>query len=230
MSDDRKKRLEELKRRNEEAKKKLENAKTTPTVNSLLAPQNTTNPTNSTTSTTPISNTVPKPGASSVDELIKAVTNKTAGDLNIEEIKKITNKRTSRYGGDNLSYFKMEQSILGVTTETYEMEVQCNIKTSENDSEGEQEPESKQAGQGYRRSIIGMKNNKKNPFGPSTSKKPETRDFQLDDKVVTKFIEEDTTLKPKVVVNEEMRRQIMNSTELESFLNTNTKYVERVSI
>ena len=229
MSDDRKKRIEELKRKNEDAKKKLENAKTALSVNSLNTQNNSTPPQIQNNTPSNVStNNAPKPGSSSsVDQLIKAVTNKPAGELNIEEIKKITNKRLSRYNVDNLGFYKIEQSILGITPETYEMEVQCDIKLSDEGSEEEGE-EKKFTDQGYRRSFIGAKT-KKNPFGQSTNKKNEIKDQQQEEKLVSKFVEEELVVsKNKTIINEELRRQLMNSSELGEFLNTKTRYVERV--
>jgi len=225
MSDARKK-LEELRKKNAEAKAKLNSGGATSTT--------ITNASNSVTGSSTGTSTNSAIPVNSVDQLIKQVT-KAPADINIEEIRKATMKM-GRYSSDGLSYSYLSDSIIGKAPEMYEEGVQCEFENSKSDSEEEEdEYENKRAkGAGYRKSVM-MSFGKKTPFAQVSSKKSDiSTAFVIEEKTNEKSEGKveggSSAIKNKNIVNEEMRRQILNSHELNEFLSTKSKYVERVNL
>jgi hypothetical protein len=229
MADEKKKKLELLKQRNEANRQKLNNASIslntaqTPTANSSIL----------NTSTNSISSNVAS-SISNIDKLIQETT-KAPADINLEEIKKAT-RRISRYSGDGFQISKMSQSILGISPDTYEDGVQCDLGVPQYESDNEEIEERipKETTTGYRRSVVSSKQ-RKTVYNASNKKPQEGITFE--DKVVGRlpFDNKDEinvnsgSSKPKTQITEDQRRQILTSQELGDFLSYNSKYVERVS-
>jgi hypothetical protein len=130
----------------------------------------------------------------------------------------------------------MSQTFLRVKPELYEDGVQCNLGTSQYDSDLDDEDNAiKERNAGYRRSVCQSKTKKPthNLSLKESNKKPDNA-FSLDERVLAKTSfdknEDISNLKIKQTISEEMRRQIISSQEFGDFLGTKSKYVERVNI
>jgi len=171
----------------------------------------------------------------------------TVHSKKVEEIIKDLEKQreSHRYKSDNLSIVQnINEYIFGInplkfindpskTREVYDEYVQCKLdEENANDSEEDNEvPNLKQEKGGHRKSIITMKS--KNVFSLSQKK---TTD---DDKSKT---EENLTninsnfggannkneKSNKITFNDDLKKQILQSHELNEFLTRNSKFIERV--
>lgn len=230
MADEKKKKLELLKQRNEANRQKLNNASIS--MNSIQTP---TNSSILNTSTNSISSNVAS-SISNIDKLIQETT-KAPADINLEEIKKAT-RRISRYSGDGFQISKMSQSILGITPDTYEDGVQCDLGVPQYESDNEEIEERipKETTSGYRRSVVSSKQRK--TVYTASNKKPQDCGVTFEDKIMGRLPFDNNkddintnqgSYKPKTQITEDQRRQILSSQELGDFLSYNSKYVERVS-
>jgi len=230
MADEKKKKLELLKQRNEANRQKLNNASIS--LNSVQTP---TNSSILNTSTNSISSNVAS-SISNIDKLIQETT-KAPADINLEEIKKAT-RRITRYSGDGFQISKMSQSILGITPDTYEDGVQCDLGVPQYESDNEEIEERipKETTTGYRRSVVSSKQRK--TVYTASNKKPQDGGVTFEDKIMGRLPFDNNkddintnsgSYKPKTQISEDQRRQILSSQELGDFLSYNSKYVERVS-
>jgi hypothetical protein len=159
-------------------------------------------------------------------------------DLNLDEIKKnagLLKNVLQKYRTENLSTFFMSETILGMTPEAYEEGVQCDIeKELKNDSDNEEQVKHSTP-VSYRKSIMPARN--KSSMTSWAQKLVEsTVNYGNEDSNQMKVIPEEkeenkgaSNFKSGVKgISEEMRRQILNSHELNEFLSCKSKYVERV--
>jgi hypothetical protein len=152
-----------------------------------------------------------------VDELIK----KSEGLTKIDDIRKQTQifkESINRYKTETLSIQRHSENILGRNIETYDVEIQTeNIAQSYSSDEENNKQTDKEA---HRRSVA---TSAKAKLYPQSSKKG----FDIEEMKIEKFEEKDSH--KKIIINDDYRRQVMNSTELSDFLIRNSKYVERVN-
>lgn len=122
------------------------------------------------------------------------------------------------------------------TREVYDEYVQCKLdEENANNSEEENEvPNLKQEKGGHRKSIIGMKS--KNVFSLSQKKnvdddknKAEENSTNINSNFIGANINKNEKSN-KITFNDDLKKQILQSHELNEFLNRNSKYIERVNI
>jgi hypothetical protein len=163
------------------------------------------------------------------------------GDLNLEEIKKsagLLKGVMQKYRSENLSTFFMSETILGMMPEAYEEGVQCDIeKEFKHDSDNEEQTAKGNATKGYRKSIMPATKSKLSSTSWASKITDGFTNIHGEESMNMKQIpEEKEDVKPSTgnkagvkVLSEEMRRQILNSHELNEFLSHRSKYVERVN-
>lgn len=156
--------------------------------------------------------------AVSVDELIQRSLHITNNDK-IEEIRKQTNlykESMNRYKSETLSIQRHSENIIGRTLETYDVEIQTDKFVESYSSEEENQKMTDK--ENHKRSVVASAKSK-----VQTSNK---KGFELDEKKNYEKGEEKET--KRFVINDDYRRQILNSSELSEFLVSKSKYIERV--
>jgi hypothetical protein len=176
----------------------------------------------------------PSTNSKKVDEIIKDLEKHRASQrYRSDSLFIVQNINEYIFGIDPLR--KINDKVGGQAKEVYEVYVQCKLdEENQNPSDEEDFKVNVNKEKGHRKSIIGLKS--KNVFALSQKKGNE------DDKNKTeKFDELLTTIgsnfntqttrnekSNKIVFNDDLKKQILQSHELNEFLVRNSKYIERV--
>ena len=164
--------------------------------------------------------------ANQVDQIIKDTLNKNT-NIDIDEIRKQASylkESMQRYKSEILTTSKLSETILGYNPECYDAEIQTEIPNKDYSSEEEEEQKTIVVKEkGYHRSSVWASAKSKIV---SSNKKG----FEIDEKKINEKQEDNIVSKNKIIVNDDYRRQIITSHELNDFLSKNSKYVERVGV
>jgi len=161
--------------------------------------------------------------ANQVDQIIKDTLNKNT-NIDIDEIRKQASylkESMQRYKSEILTTSKLSETILGYNPECYDAEIQTETQNKNYSSEEDEKQTVVVKEKGYHRSSLWASAKSKTI---SSNKKG----FDIDEKKIIEKQEENIISKNKLIVNDDYRRQIMTSHELNDFLSKNSKYVERV--
>jgi hypothetical protein len=128
-------------------------------------------------------------------------------------------------------------SVLGKKVDCYEVDIQCDLEKDlvkhNSDNEDEDQEHDVNKGTGHTRVVIYKNKNKSKAFafkgGKSSTAKKTTQPVMFD--IVEEGVKEnkEESNKPFKLVNDDYKRQILNSSELNSFVDRSSRYIERVN-
>jgi hypothetical protein len=215
MSDDKKKKLEDLKRRNEKLKEQQIKATGT-----------------ATSSTTP-STVVGSSRITKADEILEKVQNsRLSTSVNLDDLKRqsgILKEHMNRYRSEILTVSKLSESYIRTQPEKYDVETQVDLEKEFKYDSDEESTVDKNIG--YRKSIFQSKTktNMPNLVTKKTTAFNENEERKIqDESVKQEEVTKGPMLQRKLAVSEEHKRQLLNSVEMVEFLRNKSKLVERV--
>lgn len=173
---------------------------------------------------------VPDP-AKKVDEIIK--------DLE-------KHRESVRYRGDHLFIVNnineyifginplktINDAIGGKSRDVYDVFVQCKLDEENQAGSDEEEEEERPANKGYRKSFIGLKSKVSSLSQKKPQEDEKNKNENKEENITNLNTNFSTTMKSekvgKVLWNDDLKKQILQSHELNEFLVRNSKFIERV--